>query len=162
MLVSKSKAISEIKNATNAVSLNGFPVDKVMFVGPGAGEFPTASSVVGDILSIKSEIHRSGEILPMTTCHHSEYANQIDIENTKNCYYLCIKANNNPGEIGKIGLESGKNGINLSCILQKGTQDDDRATIIVITEECCESAMNAMIANLEKENINVINRIRVM
>ena len=39
---------------------------------------------------VKSEINKTGEILPMTTCHHSVYANQIEIEKTKNCYYLEI------------------------------------------------------------------------
>ncbi|MBQ8848537.1 MAG: homoserine dehydrogenase [Candidatus Gastranaerophilales bacterium] len=163
MLVSKERPISEIKNATNAVLLNGFPVDKVMFVGPGAGEFPTASSVVGDILCIKSEIEKCGEILPMTTCHHSEYANQIDIEDTKNCYYLCIKAKNEPGEIGKIGFECGRHAINISCIIQKEAMDDGSATVIVITGECLEKDINTMISNLESDGITkVVNKIRVM
>jgi len=165
MLVKHEKPISDIKNATNAVLLNGFPVDKVMFVGPGAGEFPTASSVVGDILAIKAEIRKCENILPMMECHHSEYAQQINIDSTKNCYYLSIIASNQPGVIGKIGTECGKYNINLSYIIQKGTlsDDDDRAKIIVITEECLEKDMNDMISSLEEDgNTKVINKIRVM
>ena len=163
MLVSKKRALSDIKNATNAVMLKGFPVDEVMFVGPGAGEFPTASSVVGDILAIKAEIHRGDDILPMSVCHHSEFANQINIENTVNCYYLRIKAKNTPGTIGKIGLACGKFNINLSCILQKGVNEDGSATIIVITEECLEKDINLMIKSVEETSeIKVLNRIRVM
>ena len=108
MLVDKKKSISEIKNATNAVLLSGFPVDKVMFVGPGAGQFPTASSVVGDILSIKAELGTNSKVLPMTMCNHNEYANLININDTKNCYYLRISANNEPGVIGKIGSACGE------------------------------------------------------
>lgn len=163
MLVSKTKPISEIKNATNAVMLTGFPVDKVMFVGPGAGEFPTASSVVGDILVIKSEIDSTSNILPMTVCHHDEYANQINIEQTINCYYLRIDAKNEPGVIGKIGSACGKFGINLSYIIQRCALANDRATIIVITEECFESDMNNMIEKLEQDgSTKVVNKIRVM
>lgn len=164
MLVSKSKSLADIKNATNAVMLTGFPVDKVMFVGPGAGEFPTASSVVGDILLIKAELDKNNkEILPMTICHHEKYAAQIEIENTINCYYLCISANNEPGVIGKIGNASGKFGINLSYIIQKGTLADDKATIIVITEECFEKDINSMVEMLEQDGTTkVINKIRVM
>ena len=163
MLVSKKRELSDIKNATNAVMLKGFPVGEVMFVGPGAGEFPTASSVVGDILSIKAEINRKDDILPMSVCHHTEFANQINIEDTKNCYYLRIKAKNTPGTIGKIGLACGKYNINLSCILQKGVNEDRSATIIVITEECFEKDINSMMESLEETSeIKILNRIRVM
>ncbi|MBQ8636105.1 homoserine dehydrogenase [bacterium] len=163
MLVSKNNPISDIKNATNAVSLAGFPVDKVMFVGPGAGQFPTASSVVGDILSLKAEFELNDNILPMTVCHHSEYANQISIDETKNCYYLSIVADNVTGIIGKIGCACAEYSVNISCVIQKGANDDGSATIIVITEECYEKDMNQMIEKLENENkIHITNRIRVM
>ena len=163
VLVSKNQSLADIKNATNAILLKGFPVGEVMFVGAGAGEFPTASSVVGDILTIKSEIKEKNKILPMTVCHHSEYAKQINIDDTVNCYYLRINAVNTPGTIGKIGLACGKFNINLSCILQKGVNDDRSATIIVITEECFEKDINLMIKDVEKTSeIKVLNRIRVM
>ncbi len=163
MLVSKNKPLANTKDATNAVLLNGFPVDRVMFVGPGAGEFPTASSVAGDILSIKSEISQRTNILPMAVCHHNEYAIQIKIEDTINCYFLHIEAKSEPGIIGKIGCACAQFGINISYVIQKGTTEDGRATIIVLTEECFEKDMNAMIEKLELENlIKVKNKIRVM
>lgn len=163
MLVSKANPISDIKNATNAVMLDGFPVDKVMFVGPGAGQFPTASSVVGDILSLKAEFGACDNILPMTVCHHSEYANQIVIDETKNCYYLSIVARNVKGVIGAIGCACAQSNVNISCVIQKGDNGDGSATIIVITEETLEKDMNQMIQKLEKENnIQITNKIRVL
>lgn len=163
MLVSKTNPISEIKNATNAVLLDGFPVDKVMFVGPGAGQFPTASSVVGDILAVKAEINKGEDVLPMSVCRHSEYAKQTDIEQTKNCYYLSIEAVSEPGIIGKIGTVCAQHNINISCVIQRGTNSDGRAGIIVITESCFEKDMNHTIEQLEGENkIRILNRIRVM
>ncbi len=163
MLVSKINPIADIKNATNAVMLNGFPVDKVMFVGPGAGQFPTASSVVGDILSLKAEFDKGSNILPMTVCHHSEYANQTDVNETKNCYYLSIVAQNVKGVIGLIGCACAEHNVNISCVLQKGDNGDGSATIIVITEECLEKDMNLMIQKLQNDNnIKIANKIRVL
>ncbi len=163
MFVKKENAISEIKNATNAVQLEGFPVDKVMFVGPGAGEFPTASSVVGDILSIKSDLNQNKDkVLPITICHHKEYANQIDIKETTNCYYLRIEAKNKLGIIGKIGCACGEFGINLSSIVQRGTNENN-ATILVLTEKAKEDNILNMINSLEEtQDIKVVNKIRVM
>lgn len=162
MLVPKRNAIADVKDATNAVMLTGFPVNKVMFVGLGAGEFPTASSVCGDILSVKAEIDRN-TVLPMMGCNHSEYANQVEISETKNCYYLALHAQNTPGIIGKLGCACADYGINLSYIIQKGAISETEAKIIVITEECFEKDMNSMIKNLELDGTTkVVSKIRVM
>lgn len=162
MLVSKSRVISGINNALNAVLLEGFPVGQVMFTGPGAGEFPTASSVVGDILAIDAEFGKCETILPMTRCHHREMAVQTDILDTKNSYYISITAPNAMGVIGVIGTACGKNKINISSVLQKGTQKDGTAQIIVITEECSERDIQNAIEELKRQSIKINNLIRVM
>ena len=163
MLVDKNQAISEIRNATNAVLLSGFPVGKLMSTGGGAGEFSTSSSVVGDILQIVSQISNKDTILPMQVCHHDKFADQIDINKTTNSYYLRLEAKNKLGIIGQIGLACSKYGINLSSILQKGTNENGSATIIVVTEMCLEDNINKMIQVLEESNdIKVVNKIRVM
>lgn len=162
MLVSKSRVISGINNALNAVLLEGFPVGQVMFTGPGAGEFPTASSVVGDILAIDAEFCKCETILPMTRCHHREMAVQTDILDTKNSYYISITAPNAMGVIGVIGTACGENKINISSVLQKGTQKDGTAQIIVITEECSERDIQNAIEELKKQSIKINNLIRVM
>ena len=162
MLVKKENIISGINNALNAVMLEGHPVGQVMFTGPGAGEFPTASSVVGDILAIKAEYGKCENILPMTRCHHKEKAVQKDILDTKNSYYISITAQNAMGTIGVIGTVCGNNKINLSSVLQKGTEPNGTAHIIVITEECSERDIQNAIAQLKKDSIIINNLIRVM
>lgn len=52
MLVSKDSMLAHIDYVTNAVAISGHPIGNIVLSGPGAGEFPTASSVVGDILSL--------------------------------------------------------------------------------------------------------------
>ena len=162
MLVSTKHALSSVKYSTNACMLSGFPVDDIMFTGKGAGQFPTTSSVVGDILSIKAEYIPNMPILPLMKCCHSEFANQTNIENTKNCYYLSILADNVPGVIGKIGNSCAKYGINISYIIQKGLISPQSAKVIVITENCLEKNMNLMINELEESGTKVINKIRVL
>lgn len=162
MLVSKSNVISGINNALNAVMLEGHPVGQVMFTGPGAGEFPTASSVVGDILAIAAEFSKCETILPMTRCHHKDMAVQTNILDTKNSYYISITAPNAIGVIGVIGTACGKNKINISSVLQKGTQKDGTAHIIVITETCSERDIQNAIEELKKQSIKINNLIRVM
>lgn len=164
MLVSKQNVISSVNNAINAVSLLGEPVSEVMFTGPGAGEFPTASSVVGDILAIAATFDNCENILPQSRCTHSEMARQMDIKDTSNKYYMSIVAKNVTGTIGLIGTICGNNKINLSSILQKGINSSDgTANIVVVTESCLEADIQNAIKELEgKEGIKVNNLIRIM
>ena len=151
MLVPISKTLAHIDYVTNAVTLSGHPVGEITLSGPGAGEFPTASSVVGDILAIVSEIDKTDYILPMMRCNHNEIAKMIDISETKNKYYLSIKAKNKMGVIGKIGTACGNNNISVESIVQKELKED-YAQITVITELCKEKSIQKLIETLENDD----------
>ena len=160
MLVSKKSTLAHIDYVTNAVSLEGHPVGSVTLSGPGAGEFPTASSVVGDILAIANEIGTSDYILPMIRCQHNSEAIPVPISETVNKYYISINAKNNKGVIGKIGTICANNGISLASIVQRGVSADNTADITVITEHVLEKDMQKAIAEIEQdEYINKVNSL---
>lgn len=123
MLVPKTKTLAHIDYVTNAVSLSGHPVGDVTLSGSGAGEFPTASSVVGDILAIASEIDKTDYLLPMMRCNHHENAVMTPIEDTRNKYYISITAHNRLGVIGRIGKACEDHNISLASIVQKKLQE---------------------------------------
>ncbi len=145
MLVPKTKTLAHIDFVTNAVSLTGHPVGDVTLSGPGAGEFPTASSVVGDILAIASELGKTDYILPMMRCHHHENADMMDVSETENKYYISITAQNSKGVIGRIGKACEENNISLASIVQKEVASGNAAKITVITELCREKDMQKVI-----------------
>ncbi len=160
MLVSKKSTLAHIDYVTNAISLEGHPVGSVTLSGPGAGEFPTASSVVGDILSIVAEFGKTDYILPMMRCNHHNSAKTISILDTENKYYLSINAKNKLGVIGNIGKICEDNGISLASIVQRGLRDNNTADITVITELCKEKDMQKALSQFkESEYINVVNSI---
>lgn len=164
MLVAKKHLLAKVNNATNSIMLTGYPVGDLILTGPGAGSEPTASSVVGDLLVLASELEYSNAPLPQSICHHDEIADQIEIGETYNEYYISINASNNPGAIGIIGTICGKNNINISTIMQKGVKDDNTAEIVVITEKSKESdVQNALRELLQSDSIKSIdNLLRVM
>lgn len=164
MLVPASNLLSKINNATNSIMLSGYPVGNLVLTGPGAGAEPTAGSVVGDLLVLASELETSDFPLPQTVCRHTEDADQIDIGDTVNEYYIAINVSNNPGVIGLIGTVFGRNNINISTIMQKGTKTDNTASVIVITEKSKESDVQNGIRELLKyEDVKCIdNLLRVM
>lgn len=164
MLVKKSSSLAHINYVTNAIMIEGHPVGEIMFSGPGAGEFPTASSVVGDVLAIATELKTTDYPLPMMRCRHGESAKMIDILQTSNKYYLSINTKNNVGVIASLGKIFAENNISVLSILQKGLRADKTANIVVITELCLEKDIQNAIKMLENDAcINKVNSlIRVM
>ena len=163
MLVPQKDCLASINGVTNSVVLEGFPVGRVMFAGPGAGMFPTASSVLGDVLAVVSGIG-SDNLHTFMKCNHTKNAQQISIEQTTNRYYISITANNNPGVIGTIGKICGNHNINLASVLQKGIDKENTARIIIITEESIEENINNAIDELKNNSsiVKINNLIRVM
>ena len=159
MLISKDTTLAHIDYVTNAVELNGFPVGKIVLSGPGAGEFPTASSVVGDILAIQAEFGKNEYMLPMMRCNHSDAANPVKIDDTFNKYYISITAPNAIGIIAKIGSICASKNISLSSILQRGVSEDNTADITVITEKCQEKLLREAVGELTDCTINSIIRV---
>lgn len=160
MLVSNDSTLSHINYVKNAVSLKGHPVGHITLSGPGAGEFPTASSVVGDILAIAAELGKTDYLLPMMRCNHHKTAEMIDISETENKYYLSLNAKNKLGVIGNIGKICEGNGISLASIMQHGVRENNTADIIVITELCKEKDMQKAISQFnDSEYINNVNSL---
>lgn len=160
MLVPKSKTLAHIDYVTNAVTLIGHPVGEITLSGPGAGEFPTASSVVGDILTIVSELKNTEYLLPMMRCNHKKNAQPVAISDTKNKYYLSITTKNNLGVIGRIGKACEENKISLASIVQKEIAEGNSAEITVITELCRERDMQNVVAILNNDDaINSVNSL---
>ena len=159
MLVPQSSTLAHINYVTNAVNISGYPIGDILLSGAGAGEFPTASSVVGDILSIVTEIGTTDYLLPMMRCHHHSTAEMLDISETYNKYYISITSPNAVGMIGKIGSACANRNISLSTLLQKGLSENNTADIIVITEKCKETDIKQALAELDNCKINSLIRV---
>ena len=159
MLISKDTTLAHIDYVTNAVAISGHPIGNIVLSGPGAGEFPTASSVVGDILSIAAEFGKTDYMLPMMRCRHHSKANPVKIEDTFNKYYLSITAPNAIGVIAMIGTICANKNISLSSILQKGVSSNNTADITVITEKTQERLIREVVSELKDCTVNSIIRV---
>ena len=159
MLVKKDTMLAHIDYVTNAVQMTGHPIGSIVLSGPGAGEFPTASSVVGDILAIQAEKGTTDYMLPMMRCHHDEKANPVNIDDTVNKYYISITAPNAIGVIAKIGTICANKNISLASILQREVSENNTADIIVITEKCKEKLIKEVVQELDNCTVNSLIRV---
>ena len=159
MLISKNTTLAHINYVTNAVAMNGHPIGEIVLSGPGAGEFPTASSVVGDILAIQAEFGTTDYLLPMMRCHHEKTATPVSIDDTFNKYYISITAPNAIGVIAKIGTICANKNISLASIMQKEVLENSTADIVVITEKCQEKLIREAVNELDNCTVNSLIRV---
>lgn len=157
MLVPQNSTLAHIDYVTNAVSLTGHPIGNIVLSGPGAGEFPTASSVMGDILAIAREWKTTDYLLPMMRCHHHSIANPVSIDDTYNKYYISITAPNGIGLIAKIGTICANKNVSLASIVSDS--DEKTARITVITDKCLEKSIKEVISELDNCEIQSLIRV---
>ena len=162
MLIPQDSMLAHIAYVKNAVILQGTPMGSIALSGAGAGEFPTASSVVGDILAIAEELDKTEFPLPMMRCKHEGNAKMLDILETENKYYLSLNVKNEKGVIGRLGVICANNNISLASLVQHRVEENNTADITVITEMVLEKNIRKAVSELESEGIKVANLIRVL
>ena len=146
MFVSKDETLAHINFVKNAIALTGSPVGKITLSGAGAGEMPTASSVVGDILAIEREYGTTDYILPMMRCKHAHNttAKMVPIDETENKYYLRIIANDKIGGIADITEHFAERKISIESILMKEIKENNTAEIVIVTDKCKEKSIKEL------------------
>lgn len=142
MLVTETHPLANIQNEFNAIFVKGDAVGDVMFYGRGAGEMPTASAVAADILAIATGLLKGNEPIPSMIIDPATPADLMPVGETTNRYYLRLKTQDKPKVIGHLGIACGDAGVSLDSVMQKGTNEDGTATIVLITHAVTEKQIN--------------------
>lgn len=159
-MIPKTHPLAGVKGSFNAIMVHGSAVDDVMFYGRGAGDLPTASAVVSDIVySTRTKEHRY-----MTFMNEQKKLSPTLVFNTDwrtGCYMRMIVWDK-PGTMAKIASIIGDNGINLTSVLQKDT-DGEKANIVFMVKNAHENALQKAIREIAalEEVVEVSNVIRV-
>lgn len=104
MLVSHENIISSVSDVFNAVLVDGDAVDKVMFYGRGAGKFPTASAVVGDLIdSVKHKITVFSQ--SWEPSENDSFVEKID--SFKSRWYFRVNSGEKVSDSAQLETESG-------------------------------------------------------
>ena len=160
-LVPNDHPLASVNDVNNAIFVEGDPVGKVMFFGPGAGSGPTASAVVADVLNIAALLqvekgsNQTGarSLDPLLACSHQHECQVAPISETVTRFYVRLIANDQPGVIGFVGTCFGNHGTSLESIVQTNRKDGS-AEIAVVTHDVQEGkfrqAMDELIASKEQ------------
>ncbi len=161
-LIPKKHILSSIDDANNAIYIYGNYVGEVMSYGKGAGDKPTASSVVGDIIKIARGIdfEKKG---PVYGCTCFEHKSIQSLDELFNRFYALMDVKDQPGVLAKIASVFGKNNVSIESMMQKQMDAKDSARIIFITHSVLNKDMYRSIKEIENLDVvnNVLNIIRV-
>lgn len=162
--IKKTNTLASVLGVNNGVLVDGDLVGELTLIGRGAGEFPTASSVVGDINLLVAQLSYSTSPNPQLTCHHTSYAKIKPINETENCYFLRIRAKDEAGVVGQVGTICGKHGVSINALTQRGSNPDNTASITLLTHTVKEEKIQNAIGEMKKLSSikQVENMIRVL
>lgn len=145
-LVSKSHPISKVDGVFNAVVAQCDEAGKSVYEGRGAGEKPTASSVVADILDIAN--NRASLPFNQHVAALDE-PNLVSMDERVGEYYMRIQVSDKPGVLAKVTTIFSDHNISLRSVIQEEALSDNTAQLILITHNALESELKTA---LEKIN----------
>ena len=149
-LIPADHMLAKVNGAMNAVYVVGDAVGETMFYGAGAGSFPTASAVVGDILSLSEQISRGVAPLPEIEPYgHNLAFKPMDELQTK--YYVRLKVADRVGALSETVDIFAKHNISISLInqVEDGKSGaSDACSVIFLTHRALEKDVQAAAAEL--------------
>ena len=144
-MIPKSAAIAAAEGDYNALVAHGDFVEKVNFVGRGAGGGPTASAVVADLIDI-ARGHRT-PVFGVPAASLSPLMPR-PIERRFGAYYLRLMVIDRPGVIADVAAVLRDENVSLESVLQRLRAPGDNVPVVLTTHETDEARMTAALARI--------------
>ncbi|HQS15216.1 homoserine dehydrogenase [Reyranella sp.] len=139
--------IAHIEGVFNAVVVEGDFVGTTMFQGRGAGQGPTASAVVADLVDVARGRHMPAFVVPADRLA-TKKASPIDRH--VGAYYIRLMVQDRPGVIAAVSGALAKERISLESMLQRGRSESGEVPVVLTTHETEEAAMRRALARIAK------------
>ena len=153
-LVRKNSVLANVDGVLNGVFVMGRALGPCLLVGRGAGDMPTAVSVVADIVDVAaSRIHgESGLATRGIQVKTRPVMSPDDIETR---YYLRFDVGDHPGVLGRIASALGAEGVSIEQMVQDGraSGEDGAVPVCILTHQSREGAVRRAIAAIEEQSI---------
>ncbi len=142
-LVPDTSPLGQLQGGTNMVVLEGDSVGQIVLRGAGAGEGPTASAVMGDVMDIARGTRVSTFGQPATTLRKARAARAA----VPAPYYLRLQLQDKPGALAKVARVLGEAGISIDRMRQYGHQDTT-APVLIVTHKTTRSSLDEALSGM--------------
>jgi homoserine dehydrogenase len=147
-LVPATSPLGQLEGGTNMVMLEGDHVGQIILSGPGAGEGPTASAVMSDIIDIARGVRLPTFGQPANILKEIQPVKS----NTYAPYYLRLSLSDKPGALAKVASLLGDFGISIDRMRQYA-HADDHAPVLIVTHATEPKSIEKALANLPKTGV---------
>ena len=166
MLIKAGKPLAEVRANYNAVSVVGDAVGPVFFHGQGAGQMPTASAVVADMIDTavgRTDLTFKTLELWADGNKRVEFAAPGDLAGR---FYMRFNVQDHPGVLGQVTSLLGAQGISIASVIQHEVSDGPNKTVplVIMTHQAKESAAVAAMDQIAKMDAvsDDLERLRIL
>ena len=155
-MVRSDVMLAKVDGVLNAIEVQTDLAGRVLFHGRGAGDMPTTSAVLADVMDIARNIVSGIEAPPLPSLTADVHISPISALETK--YYMRMNVVERPGVFAQILKVLGDLDISIASAIQKETDDDARrAEIVLMTHRAKEASVQSALKAIDK--LQVVNEI---
>ncbi len=148
-LVHESDMLAKVDGVYNAVEVEGSLSGKVLFHGMGAGQGPTTSAVMGDIIET-ARLIRNGS-MPVAARQSDGRPDFKPIDDLVTRYYIRLNVSDQPGVLAQIARVLGDGQISIASVLQKDSDAETQsAEIVIMTHPAREASVQQALDSIDK------------
>ena len=153
-MIPEGHLLSTVEGVFNAIYIKGDAVGPALFYGQGAGQMPTGSAVVSDLVELGRNVltRASGRRVPLLS--YQEWAiEEIPLKKMDDVvmpFYMRFSALDRPRVLSKISGILGKNDISISAVIQKGRQVNGAVSVVMMTHEAREKNVHRALQEINR------------
>ncbi len=147
-LVPATSPLGQLEGGTNTIVIEGDSIGQVVLRGPGAGEGPTASAVMADVIDIARGNRLATFGQPATELTAAKVAHSA----RPAAYYLRLALQDKPGALAKVATALGDAGVSIDRMRQYG-HEAPTAPVLIVTHKTTRDALNTALAQLPTTNV---------
>ena len=153
-MIPATSLLANVDGAMNAVAVTGDVVGPTLFYGAGAGEFPTASALVSDLIEIAREVRRgsAGRVAPLSYLPGELGPKPlVPLGEIVGRYYLRFTAVDRPGVLAHIASVLGEHEISIESVIQKERADSAGSVpVLIMTHPAREWAVRSALEIIDR------------
>lgn len=151
-LVPLDHPLAAVRGATNAVFVSGPSIGELLFSGPGAGGEPTATALLGDVITSARERLARTQVRSRIRFGRGRFRSLAEVS-TKG--FLRMTVLDRPGVLARIAAVFGEHQVSIKSVWQEGRGDE--ATLLIVTHESREGDLQAAVADLA--HLDVVSEV---
>jgi homoserine dehydrogenase len=151
-MIPRSHPLAGVGDAYNAVFVESLSAGRLMFYGPGAGGSPTASAVLGDLVTVARNRLR-GAVGPGESSYAARPVSEIGSVLTR--YHLSLEVADRAGVLATIAYVFAEHDVSIETVRQNGRGAD--AQLVIVTHHARDAALNATVRALR--NLDVVREV---